>query len=112
MHLNRSEIGSNIKRKLLGLKWVGNTTRQSTPYKREPQVGRGLFGVHLLIFHFKFQTVVMFVSIDICLKRDQEINQETVLSDVKVDFTCIPALIMICSLTILARSEQIQGKWF
>ena len=25
------------------------------PLKREPQVGRGLFGVHLLIFHFKFQ---------------------------------------------------------
>ena len=23
--------------------------------KREPQVGRGLFGVHLLILHFKFQ---------------------------------------------------------
>ena len=23
--------------------------------KREPQVGRRLFGVHLLIFHFKFQ---------------------------------------------------------
>ena len=36
------------------LKWVGNTTRQFTP-KREPQVGRGLFGVHLLIPHFKFQ---------------------------------------------------------
>ena len=25
------------------------------PPKREPQVGRGLFGVHLLILHFKFQ---------------------------------------------------------
>ena len=25
------------------------------PHKREPQVGTGLFGVHLLIIHFKFQ---------------------------------------------------------
>ena len=25
------------------------------PSKREPQVGRGLFGVHLIILHFKFQ---------------------------------------------------------
>ena len=24
------------------------------PPKREPQIGRGLFGVHLLILHFKF----------------------------------------------------------
>ena len=27
----------------------------SCPLKRVPQVGRGLFGVHLLILHFKFQ---------------------------------------------------------
>ena len=40
-------------RKQLGLKWVGNTTRQLTPKKRAS--GKGLFGVHLLIFHFKFQ---------------------------------------------------------
>ena len=62
--MNRSEIYSNIMRELLGLKWVGNTTRQLTPppplkkkkkrKKREPQVGRGLFGVHLLILHFEF----------------------------------------------------------
>ena len=52
--MNRSEIWSIIKRELLGLKSVGNTTRQSTP-KREQQVGMGLFGVHLLIHHFKFQ---------------------------------------------------------
>ena len=25
------------------------------PLKKEPQVGRGLFGVRLLILHFKFQ---------------------------------------------------------
>ena len=27
VHVNRSEILSNIKGELLGLKWVGNTTR-------------------------------------------------------------------------------------
>ena len=26
VHMNRSEIWSNIKRELLGLKWVGNTS--------------------------------------------------------------------------------------
>ena len=26
-----------------------------SPAKREPQVGRGLFGIHLLILHVKFQ---------------------------------------------------------
>ena len=31
---------------------VENTTRQLT---REPQVGSRLFGIRLLIFHFKFQ---------------------------------------------------------
>ena len=29
--------------------------RTVDPTKTEPQVGRGLFGVHLLILHFKFQ---------------------------------------------------------
>ena len=72
--MNRSEIWSNIERKLLGLKWVGNTSRQLTPppppqkkkkkkikkvklNKKEPQVGRGLFGIRKLpvILHFKFQ---------------------------------------------------------
>ena len=53
--MNRSEIWSNIKRKLLGLKWVRNTTPPPPHKKREPQIGRGLFGVHLLILHFRFQ---------------------------------------------------------
>ena len=52
--MNRSEIWSNIIRELLGLKWVGNTTRQLTPQTRAPG-WRGLFGVHLLILHFNFQ---------------------------------------------------------
>ena len=65
--MNRSEIRSNFKKKLLGLKWCRNTTRMLTlpisppppPKKkrereRELQVGKGLFGVHLVILHFKF----------------------------------------------------------
>ena len=39
---------------LLKLKLVGNTTKELTP-EREPQVGRGMFGVHPLILHFQFQ---------------------------------------------------------
>ena len=31
VHINRSEIWSIIKRELLGLKWVGNTSRQFSP---------------------------------------------------------------------------------
>ena len=55
-----------MTRSEIRLKWVGNSTRQLTapspstapppPQKKgEPRVGRGLFGVHLLIPHFKFQ---------------------------------------------------------
>ena len=33
-----------------------------SPKKREPQVGRGLFGVHLLILHFKFQFFKSIIS--------------------------------------------------
>ena len=33
--------------------WKQNQTVDSP--RREPQVGRGLFGVHLIILHFKFQ---------------------------------------------------------
>ena len=41
---------------MLGLKWVWNTYYQTVdPIKIEPQVGRGLFGVSLLILNFKFQ---------------------------------------------------------
>ena len=59
MIMNRREIWSNIKRELLGLKWVGNTTRQlSSPPPPTPTkkgVGRGLFGVCLQIVYFNFQ---------------------------------------------------------
>ena len=53
--MNTSEIWSNIERELLGLKWIGNTTMTVDPLQKEPQVGRGLFGIRLLILHFKFQ---------------------------------------------------------
>ena len=61
--MNRSKIESSFKRELLRLKWIGNITRQLTPLpphakKKErarAQAGRGLSGVHLLFFHFKFQ---------------------------------------------------------
>ena len=53
--MNTSEIWSNIERELLGLKWIGNTTKTVDPLQKEPQVGRGLFGIRLLILHFKFQ---------------------------------------------------------
>ena len=33
-----SEIWSDIKRELLGLKWAGNTTRQLTPPKESPRL--------------------------------------------------------------------------
>ena len=62
VYLKRREMKGNLK---WFKKWVGSTTRQltyplvvppsPTQKKREPQVGRGLFGVHLLIFHFKLQ---------------------------------------------------------
>ena len=48
-------IGVN-KGKLLGLKSIGNAPRHAVDYpKREPQVGSGMFGIRLLILHFKFQ---------------------------------------------------------
>ena len=56
VQVNRSEIWGNIKGELLGLKWVGNTILpDSWPPKRELQVGSRLFGIRLLILHFKFQ---------------------------------------------------------
>ena len=38
VHLNRSKIWSNIKGDLLGLKWVGKTTRQLTTPKESPRL--------------------------------------------------------------------------
>ena len=65
--MNRSEIRSNFKKEVLGLKWCRNTTKmltlpsppppgpKKTERERELQVGKGLFGVYLVILHFKFQ---------------------------------------------------------
>ena len=48
-------VNSTIKRELLGLKWVGNTTRQLTPPNESPRlVGDRLVYVYI-IHHFKFQ---------------------------------------------------------
>ena len=38
VYLKRSEIWSNIKVDLLGLKWVGNTTKQLTTPKESPRL--------------------------------------------------------------------------
>ena len=49
VHVNRSEISNIIERKLLGLKWVGNTTRQlqfTTPNESPRLVGDCLVSVY------------------------------------------------------------------
>ena len=38
-----------------GFTWIGVKFEVVDPLKREPQIGRGLSGVRLLIFHVKFQ---------------------------------------------------------
>ena len=89
--VNRSEIRSNFKKELLGLKWCRNTTRMLTlplspfpppppPKKRESefQVGKGLFGVYLVILLFKFQfsksikssTLHIFLSLTYHLRKN------------------------------------------
>ena len=55
---NRSEIWSIIKRELLGIIRIeiGLKHYQTVgPLQKESQVGRGLFGIRVLILHFKFQ---------------------------------------------------------
>ena len=44
LHMNRSEIWSNIKRELLGLEWVENTTIQLTPPPPPPERKRRVWG--------------------------------------------------------------------
>ena len=48
------KFGSNVKRELLGLLNRLETLPDSWPPKKEPLLGTGLFGVHLLISNFKF----------------------------------------------------------
>ena len=53
--MNRREIGSDIKREIVRIKMGWKHYQTVDPHKREPQVARGLFGIRLLIVHFKFQ---------------------------------------------------------
>ena len=53
--MKTSEIWSNIERELLGLKWNWKHYQTVDPLQKESQVGRGLFGIRVLILHFKFQ---------------------------------------------------------
>ena len=53
--MNGSKICSNIKRELSGLKRVGTVDSLTKKIRKERKSTRGLFGVHLLILHFKFQ---------------------------------------------------------
>ena len=56
VNMKRSEICRNIKREFSVRIKIGWEHYQTVdPLKREPQVGRGLSGIHLLILHFKFQ---------------------------------------------------------
>ena len=55
VHMKTSEIRSNIERELLGLKWKWKHYQTVDPLQKEPQVRSGLFGIRLLILHFKFQ---------------------------------------------------------
>ena len=53
--MNRREILSDIKKEIVRIKMGWKHYQTVDPRKREPQVARGLFGIRLLILHFKFQ---------------------------------------------------------
>ena len=53
--MNRREIWSDIKKEIVRIKTGSKNYQTVDPCKREPQVARGLFGIRLLILHFKFQ---------------------------------------------------------
>ena len=55
VQVNRGEIWSNFKKELLGLKWVGNATRQLTTPKESPRLVAYRLVSAFLILHFKFQ---------------------------------------------------------
>ena len=52
--MNRCEIWSDIKKEIVRIKMGWKHYQTVDPRKREPQVARGLFGIRLLIVHFKF----------------------------------------------------------
>ena len=55
------------------------------PLQKEPQVGRGLFGIRLLILHFKFQfsksikssTFHIFLNLTYLLRKKKSLSQNT-----------------------------------
>ena len=63
------------------------------PPKRELQVGRGLFGVHLLILHFKIHQISLYLTYPLrkkisfreCLKSTQKFTQncQTVVNEIR-----------------------------
>ena len=78
------------------------------PHKREPQVARGLFGIRLLILHFKFQfsksikssTFHIFLNLtyplrkNICFPKCPKItqkftqNRQTVVNEISREISC------------------------
>ena len=55
VNMNRCEIWSDIKKEIVRIKMGWKHYQTVDPRKREPQVARVLFGIRLLILHFKFQ---------------------------------------------------------
>ena len=55
VNMNRREIWSDIKKEIVRIKMGWKHYQTVDPRTRKPQVARGLFGIRLLILHFKFQ---------------------------------------------------------
>ena len=54
VNMNRRESLSDIKKEIVRIKMGWKHYQTVDPRKRELQVARGLFGIRLLILHFKF----------------------------------------------------------
>ena len=76
VHVNRSEIWSNIKKELLGLKWVGNTTRQLTPPPNLKESPR-LVGDCLVTINQFFTSNLLFSSISPLLWEKISLSQNS-----------------------------------
>ena len=55
--MNRREIWSDIKKEIVRIKMGWKHYQTVDPRKGEPQVARVLFGIRLLILHFKFHQI-------------------------------------------------------
>ena len=111
--------GTRLETEVESSEWKLGNDRQLTTPKWEPQVGRGLFGISLLILHFKFQfskSIVslifhIFLNLTYSLRKkyffpkmsnshrkiytwvrgiSRDIGRKAVFSDVKTAFTCTP----------------------